>query len=276
MAKARPFAALRTGRSPGVWVAAPDASSMEASLLGRPATCDVTWPRPAGQQPRGAAPARLAAAPGAPVRPRRHLIDTMPILADLAAEVLEQVYGMSRDLWPRPLPVDLGHPFHPPAGRHLPGRRAQPRAPRPASRRPSPPAAARPASPPTPAGPCWSCARAAPASWSRRTTASTTSPPSPGPATSPSTWCSATTATAWPRGAPTSPAPPPSSAPTCDEMVLVGDSLHDGEIAEREGRALRGRDRHLLARALRPAVPGTAGGRPPGRARARLRLSPAA
>ena len=46
------------------------------------------------------------------------------------------------------------------------------------------------------------------------------------------------------------------------EMLFVGDSLHDGEIAEREGHPVRRRRDDVLARAVRAALPVRAGDSP--------------
>ena len=46
------------------------------------------------------------------------------------------------------------------------------------------------------------------------------------------------------------------------EMLFIGDSLHDGEIAEREGHPVRRRRDDVLARSVRAALPVRAGDSP--------------
>ena len=160
------------------------------------------------------------------------LIDSMPTLADLATEVMEAVYGTPRILARELYLATCGLPFVKQLEEIFPGdaRNADASA---SSRAASRPAATASACRPRRAAHCeqmraWACA-----SWCRRTTASRTSRLSRATPGFRSTSCSGSEA-GWRRGAAHRRGVGKFGVDR-QEMLFVGDSLHDGEIAEREG-----------------------------------------
>ena len=185
------------------------------------------------------------------------LIDSMPTLADLATEVIEERYGTPRILARELYLATCGLPFVKQLEEIFPDdARNADASDRFEARKPARCNAIR-----MPADTRRALERPARAGRPHRGLVEQRHrerrPPSRATPGSSSTWCSAT-AGAWRRGARTWTPRRVSSAPRRQEMLFIGDSLHDGEIAEREGDPLRGHGDHVLAGSLRAALPSRA------------------